>query len=245
MPARLLAAIDSEQLGDGEVAAVYRRYLHRPRYPFELRRQEIACFLSHRKAWREIVDRGLDAGLVAEDDVDADPVLLGEVIEAVLANMQPADFVRLPVKVREDGPLRFAAGKIEVIEPGLRGLGMQAQIVGREAARRLLAETEQFDRPVDTTIQLPGLTTARVLAVRPAFVAHVDEIGRRQRRAEEKEADRRGSCARGQARRLPAVGQAGPAPLTTARSTNALRTKVLVDRSLSRPTIRHANVTGD
>jgi GR25 family glycosyltransferase involved in LPS biosynthesis len=175
MAARLLAAVDSEQLSDGEVAAVYRRNLHRPRYPFELRRQEIACFLSHRNAWREIVDRGLDAGLVAEDDVDADPVLLGEVIEAVLANMQPADFVRLPVKVREEGPLRFAAGKIEVIEPRLRGLGMQAQIVGREAARRLLAETEQFDRPVDTTIQLPGLTSARVLAVRPAFVAHVDK----------------------------------------------------------------------
>ena len=175
MPARLLAAIDSEQLGDADVAAVYRRYLHRPRYPFELRRQEIACFLSHRKAWREILDRGLDAGLVAEDDVDADPAVLGEVIGVVLAGMEPADFVRLPVKVREDGPLRFAAGRIEVIEPGLRGLGMQAQIVGREAARRLLAETEQFDRPVDTTIQLPGLTKARVLAVRPAFVAHVDE----------------------------------------------------------------------
>jgi GR25 family glycosyltransferase involved in LPS biosynthesis len=101
--------------------------------------------------------------------------VLGEVIGVVLAGMEPADFVRLPVKVREDGPLRFAAGRIEVIEPGLRGLGMQAQIVGREAARRLLAETEQFDRPVDTTIQLPGLTKARVLAVRPAFVAHVDE----------------------------------------------------------------------
>jgi len=171
---RLLEAVDSEKLGDDEIAAVYRRDLHRPRYPFDLRRQEIACFLSHRKAWRAILDSGLNAGLVAEDDVDADARLLAEVIPVVLARMEPADFVRLPVKPGEQGPVRFSEGTIEAVEPALRGLGMQVQIVGREAARRLLAETERFDRPVDTTIQLPGLTSARILAVRPAFVAHVD-----------------------------------------------------------------------
>jgi hypothetical protein len=31
--------------------------LHRPRYPFALRAAEIGCFLSHRRAWREILDR--------------------------------------------------------------------------------------------------------------------------------------------------------------------------------------------
>ena len=175
MRAHLLDAVDSEKLSDAEIAKVYFRRIHRPRYPFELRRQEIACFLSHRQAWREIVERGLDAGLVAEDDVDADDGLLKEAIAVALANMDHNDYLRLPVKPGEKGPLRFSAGGIEAIEPKLRGLGMQVQIVGREAARRLLAETERFDRPVDTTIQLPGLTTARVLAARPAFVLHVDK----------------------------------------------------------------------
>lgn len=175
MPAELLDAVDSERLSDAEVDSVYQRVVHRPIYPFELRRQEVACFLSHRKAWRTIVERGLDAGLVAEDDVDADTDSLRRVVDTVLAHIQPHDFVRLPAKPGEEGPLRYGDGGVEVIEPALRGLGMQAQLVGREAARRLLAETEQFDRPVDTTIQLPGLTSARILSARPLCIIHADK----------------------------------------------------------------------
>src|SRR5690606_24624421 len=69
VPARILEAVDGQSLPAAELSAVYRRHLHEPPYPFGLRAGEIACFLSHRKAWKEIVKRDLDAALVLEDDV--------------------------------------------------------------------------------------------------------------------------------------------------------------------------------
>ncbi len=176
MPAHLLRAIDSDDLTDADIAAVYDRNLHRPRYPFDLRRQEVACFLSHRMAWQAIVDGDLDAGLVAEDDVDLDVTVAPEIVLDILRAIQPADYVRLPVKTgREHGPVVHRSGLLTLIEPRLRGLGMQAQIVGHEAARILLHETRRFDRPVDTMIQVPGRTAARVLSAAPVCFRHVDD----------------------------------------------------------------------
>lgn len=176
MPAHLIQAVDSNDLTDADIAAVYDRNRHRPRYPFDLRRQEVACFLSHRKAWQAIVDGDLDAGLVAEDDVDLDVAVAPEIVLGILRAIQPADYVRLPVKAgREYGPVVHQAGLLTIIEPRLRGLGMQAQIVGREAARILLHETRRFDRPVDTLIQVPGRTAARILSAAPVCFSHVDK----------------------------------------------------------------------
>ena len=55
---------------------------------------------------------------------------------------------------------------------------MQMQFVGREAARRLLAATETFDRPIDSLIQMQWLHGARVLSARPLVVREIDlELG--------------------------------------------------------------------
>ena len=70
--AEIVDAVDALAMGEGDIAAVYARSLHSPYYPFELRKSEVACFLSHRKAWAAIVDRKLDAGLIIEDDVEVD-----------------------------------------------------------------------------------------------------------------------------------------------------------------------------
>ncbi|TAM98812.1 MAG: glycosyltransferase family 25 protein, partial [Rhizobiaceae bacterium] len=75
MPAGIIHAVDGNTLSQEEIAAVYRRHLHRPHYPFALRPTEIGCFLSHRKAWQAILDRKLDAGLTVEDDVTVDGAL--------------------------------------------------------------------------------------------------------------------------------------------------------------------------
>ncbi len=71
----VIDAVDSRALADAEIKRVYRRKLHAPRYPFELSKNEIACFLSHRKAWQAIVDQKLDAGFIIEDDIELTAVL--------------------------------------------------------------------------------------------------------------------------------------------------------------------------
>jgi GR25 family glycosyltransferase involved in LPS biosynthesis len=62
---------------------------------------------------------------------------------------------------------------MRIIEPLPVGLGMVAQLVSRDAARKLLAATRKFDRPVDTTVQMFWVTGVRPLAVQPGGVEEI------------------------------------------------------------------------
>lgn len=174
VPARVVDAADGAKLDEATACSVYRRNIHQPHYPFELRQTEIACFLSHRKCWQEIVDRDLDAGLIVEDDVEPDDQLFAKTLKLALSAMRPADYIRFPYRSHTDtGREVAAADGIAVVEPAVVGLGMQMQLVGRDAAAALLETTKAFDRPVDTTIQMRWLTPARILAVKPPVIREI------------------------------------------------------------------------
>jgi GR25 family glycosyltransferase involved in LPS biosynthesis len=175
MPAEILPAVDGKQMSAADLLAATAPALHEPAYPFPLRPTEIACFLSHRRAWQAILDDGCDAGLIAEDDVaDADPRFTA-VIEAVAATIAADEFIRFPLHDRGEGGVvaRQHAGTT-LLEPWMPGLGMQMQLVGHEAARRLLDATRQFDRPVDSLVQMQWLHGVRVLSARPIVIREVD-----------------------------------------------------------------------
>jgi GR25 family glycosyltransferase involved in LPS biosynthesis len=179
MPAELLDAVDGKSMPAAALQERARRDLHSPRYPFPLAAGEIACFLSHRRAWQAIVDSGCDAGLIAEDDVAPSSPDFVPLIEIVLAGMSPGDFVRFPMRERgEQGRRLWGIGRLHVIEPRLPALNMQMQIVGREAARLLLAASEEFDRPVDSFVQMQWLHGARMLSARPIVIRELGgELG--------------------------------------------------------------------
>jgi len=172
MPVTVINAIDAETLSDQEIARVYRPGLHRPHYPFSLRRTEIACFLSHRRAWQMILDRGLDAALIVEDDVEPMPEFQG-LLQHALTSAGRGDFLRFPKKARERGPTMAEDGPARIFVPRSVALGMQAQLVGRDAAAELLAFTREFDRPVDTIIQMRWLHGVRILSSSPVAVREV------------------------------------------------------------------------
>lgn len=177
-PAEIMEAVDGRNLSDEQVATCNRRSLHKPRYPFGLTRGEIACFLSHRAVWRAIVERGLDAGLIVEDDVAIEEAFAAVFTEAARF-VSHRDYIRFPRWERgESGETVYRAGDISIVEPFLPMLGTQAQLVGREAARLLLAATDTFDRPVDSLIQMQWLHGARVLSARPIAIREIDrELG--------------------------------------------------------------------
>ncbi|MBN9077892.1 MAG: hypothetical protein BGN87_22885 [Rhizobiales bacterium 65-79] len=178
IPAEIVAGVDGLKLGAEEIAAVYRRRLHRPGYAFRLRDTEIACFLSHRRAWQAIVDSDAEAGLVVEDDVAIDE-RFADVFAFAATAAGARDYVRFPRWTRgEEGEILHRSGDMAIIEPFLPALGMQAELVGREAAGLLLAATETFDRPVDSIVQMQWLHGARVLSARPIVVREIDrELG--------------------------------------------------------------------
>jgi len=176
LPVTIIDGVDGLLLSDDEMRAVYRRRLHKPHYPFELRRTEIGCFLSHRRAWQAIVDRQLHAGLIVEDDVQPDGTLFAKVLGAAMAVVKAGDYVRFPYRSYTDKGDRVAGNdEAMLIEPCQSGLGMQMQLVGRDAAAALLRATEMFDRPVDTTIQLRAVPGVRVLAARPTCIRQIGE----------------------------------------------------------------------
>jgi GR25 family glycosyltransferase involved in LPS biosynthesis len=177
LPVNVVDAVDGLALGDREIEAVYRRHLHRPRYPFALRKAEIGCFLSHRKGWQAIIDRGLDAGLIVEDDIEPDEKLFGPALKLALETIRPGDYIRFPYRSHTDSGAEVAkTGDVTLVEPAHVGLGMQVQLVGRQAAAELLKATETFDRPVDTTIQMRWLAKIRILAARPVSIRQIGHL---------------------------------------------------------------------
>ncbi|MGU3400592.1 glycosyltransferase family 25 protein [Brucellaceae bacterium D45D] len=170
--AEVIDAVDGRTLDQQTIAQVYRRTLYRPRYPFALSTNEIACFLSHRKAWQAIVDNKLDAGFVIEDDVELTPEFEGAYATASTI-VKPESFIRFPFRERETGREVVNQNGVRVITPVPVGLGMVAQMIGREAAKLLLDITQTFDRPVDTFAQMNWVTGLKPLSVLPGGVREI------------------------------------------------------------------------
>ncbi|MBN8949500.1 MULTISPECIES: glycosyltransferase family 25 protein [unclassified Rhizobium] len=169
----VIEAVDGRTLTAAEIESVYRPRLQKPYYPFAMSTGEIACFLSHRKAWAAIVEQGIDAGLVFEDDVEIDDAFHAA-FAAAKACLKPGSFIRFPFRMgKEHGRCVLSQGETNVIQPVRIGLGMVAQLVSRDAAIRLLEATSVFDRPVDTTIQMSWFTHVSPLAVLPGGVREI------------------------------------------------------------------------
>lgn len=169
----IMKAVDGASMA-GTQKTHYKRHLLRPSYPFPLRSAEVATFLSHRACWQAIVDQGLDAALILEDDVALEEPAFSRAFEAAQAHMVQGDLVRFPIKLREKpGETLSADGDPCVMVPQSIGLGMQMQIVTRDAARVLLEKTRHFDRPVDTYLQMRWDHGLRVLTVWPSGVREI------------------------------------------------------------------------
>ena len=75
-------------------------------------------------------------------------------------------YIRLPIKQRErSARVMVEQGDMRLILPRVIGLQCIAQVVGRDAAQRLLRVTDQIDRPVDTLLQMHWITGQRVHAL--------------------------------------------------------------------------------
>jgi GR25 family glycosyltransferase involved in LPS biosynthesis len=164
---KVVEAVDGSK-PDNDFSKSYTPRLLRPSYPFSLRSAEVACFQSHQKCWQEILDRGLEAALIIEDDVDIIDGEFAAAVKLAMKEIKMGDLIRFPIKPREKPRNRSVKqDNISIFEPSLIGLGTQAQIVTYDAARRLLEKTKHFDRPIDVYLQLRWKHGVRILTLWP------------------------------------------------------------------------------
>lgn len=166
--AELIEAVNGRDPDQISGVGIHPGTLHRPRYPFALRPAEIGVFQSHRKCWQYILDSGEAFMLIAEDDLTVDPARLQRALRLVADHATPDMYIRLPVKAREKPGVVIANdAEMRFILPKNIALQCVAQVVGRNAARRLLAATDEIDRPVDTFLQMHWASGQPVHAILP------------------------------------------------------------------------------
>jgi GR25 family glycosyltransferase involved in LPS biosynthesis len=178
LESRVVRAVDGQQMSEAHAEA-YCRKLMQPTYPFTMRPSEIAAFHSHRACWQKILDDDLDAALILEDDLHLQEDVFPKALNLALSNVQPGDFIRFPIKLREEKTEEIdTTGELGLHRYDRIALGMVAQLVTRDAARALLSASEQFDRPVDNFLQMQWVHDVRVLTVWPSGVREVSaELG--------------------------------------------------------------------
>jgi GR25 family glycosyltransferase involved in LPS biosynthesis len=169
----VIAAVDGARLTRQEVDQAYARQRFEPHYPFALTTTEVGVFLSHRLAWRRIVDEALDFAFIFEDDAEIEPSAFAALTAFVTLERPAWDYVLLPAKpIRNATPVARRDG-LALLRPDAPPLRAIAQIVSLAAAKRLLDRTLPFDRPVDTFMQMTWVTGLPVLVASPSPVRDV------------------------------------------------------------------------
>jgi glycosyl transferase, family 25 len=169
----VVAAVDGARLSPQEVDEAYARRRYRPHYPFALTATEAGVFLSHRLAWRRIVDDGLDFAFIFEDDAEIEASTFAALVEFVTLERSVWDYVLLPAKPIRNGTAIARRGAFALMRPDAPPLRAIAQIVSFAAAKRLLDRTLPFDRPIDTFMQMTWVTGQPLLVALPSPVRDV------------------------------------------------------------------------
>lgn len=168
-----LEAVDGLSLSDEEYERVH------PFMPNQRRmtKSEVACFLSHRKAWLEICRLDADHGAVFEDDID-----FGSALGAILAEeswLRPEmDLIKLDKATRK----HVEFGESVLIFPGLDvrrmlslHVGCGGYILSKAFAQNLVEKTTVFNVPIDHFLFNPVegiLGHARIWQTQPAVCIH-------------------------------------------------------------------------
>lgn len=178
-PATILDAVDAMGLTDSNIKKFFHSNLHKPHYPFALRDTEVACFLSHRKAWQQIIDDDLDGALIIEDDMSIDSPDFLSAYDMAIRNFTCDQFIRFPIKSRERPGIIIDKNETHrLFYPTHIAVGMTVQLVGVNAAKILLKNTDCFDRPVDTLLQMNWITKVNLATILPAGTSEIsDAIG--------------------------------------------------------------------
>lgn len=163
---RFIEAVDGQKLSSEE----RQRYDPRPRRSIgaaDLLDTEIACVLSHRKAWQTLLDEGAPFALILEDDV-----LLSQDTPRILAElssiMQQTELLRFcGLRRRSAMGVKPFLENWQLVIHFTGPNGSQGYALSRKGAERLLRCSERFFEPLDTFIDMRWRTGLKTLSLLP------------------------------------------------------------------------------
>jgi glycosyl transferase family 25 len=127
---------------------------------------EVACFESHKKAWRALIETGAPWGLVLEDDVFL--AVETAMLCAQFEKTAPVAIVKLnsyrkPIYVFE-APLWQGSG-FQLLAPAQKTIDGSAYLMSREGAEAALARFERYSEELDLALFDPdgGIGVAQVV----------------------------------------------------------------------------------
>ena len=172
MTSEIIDAVDGKLLTDKDILNHYSETpLFSPSYPFRVNKGEVGCFLNFRKAWQEIVDQKLSAGLIFEDDVSLDLETFNESLTSALKWINKYGYIQFQVReIPKKSKIVVSNDSIQLLQPSPTLLRCSAQLVSFYTAKKLLDITNKFDRPVDTLIQSNWHTGINITSIKPSGV---------------------------------------------------------------------------
>jgi len=132
---------------------------------FELTKNEIGCFLSHKKAWRKCVANNRPTLILEDDFVINDN--FGEALDIALKKFTSWDIMRLQALVETPYAEIASFGRNKVVINHSDPVGATAYIVTPWSAKILLEKAAQIFEPLDHFLEHKRFHGLQVHALRP------------------------------------------------------------------------------
>jgi len=171
-----ISAVYGAELSEQDIELTYNDQKNQQQYFSPLKKAEVACFMSHRKAWQFIVDHQLAFACILEDDVQFEtaPKILFDSLESLLKKNEP-----VAIRLYSKRPIRGRIFEYELpspyrlVKPRLSPMGMPGFVINRAAAIQWLEQTQEIFEPVDVAIQRHWDMGFQTLELQPPLVKEV------------------------------------------------------------------------
>ncbi|MFT4652809.1 MAG: glycosyl transferase family 25 [Patiriisocius sp.] len=148
-----LEAVDGANLTYEQIHRNYDKAANIKRYKKNLSAGEVACYLSHRQAWKRIIDDNLDYAIILEDDAVVDISFID--LHAALSKLQNWDYIRIahfPEKYAIDERVDIGCNH-KLVHFNKIPVNTAAQAVSFKGAKQLYLKSMQFCRPIDIDLK--------------------------------------------------------------------------------------------
>ena len=171
-----ISAVYGAELSEQVIGLIYNAQKNRLNYFSPMKKAEIACFMSHRKAWQFIVDHELAFACVLEDDVqfESSSKVLFDSLEPLLNGPKPIAIRLYNKKTIHGRTFDYELpSPYRLIKPRLSPMGMPGFLINRSAAIQWLEQTQEIFEPVDVAIQRHWDMGFQSLELQPSLLKEV------------------------------------------------------------------------